>query len=132
MNDTQDTAIDPALDPALGPGRARRRNAHPGLVVFLVLFLGVALLVLGLAQLYGLAAVRAGWDRVAPAVIAVKWAGMLVLIWQWRRVIDWGARRLHMSQAERDHLLGLRWRAAGALLILEVLFGQNLLARLLN
>ena len=124
MSETSNRTFDPALD----PGRARRRIA--GLT--LALFVGVALVILGLVQLYGLDAVRDGWDRVAPAVIAVKWAGMLVLIWQWRQVIRWAARRLHISQAERDYLLRLRWRAAGALLILEVLFGQNLLARLLN
>lgn len=120
MSDTPDHAFDPR--------RTRRRIAG----LSLVLFLGVAVVVLGLVQLYGLDAVREGWDRVAPAVVAVKWGGMLVLIWQWRQVAQWLARRLNMSQAERDYLVGLRWRAAGALVILEVLFGQNLLARLLN
>lgn len=117
-----------ARDHGFDPRRPRRRIAG----LSLVLFLGVAVVVLGLVQLYGIDAVRDGWDRAAPFVVAVKWGGMLVLIWQWRQVVRWLARRLHMSPAERDYLIGLRWRAAGALVILELLFGQNLLARLLN
>ena len=63
---------------------------------------------------------------------AIKWAGMIVLIWQWDSVIRWVARRQRMSAAYRAYLLQLRWRVAGALVILEILIGQNLLGRLLH
>lgn len=108
--------------------RARRRMLRLGLILFGV----VAALVLLLIEIYGYAAVRDGWDRVAPSVTAVKWGGMVVLIWQWKGFIGWVAQRQRLSDAYRDYLLAMRWRVAGALVVLEILFGQNLLAHLLN
>jgi hypothetical protein len=57
---------------------------------------------------------------------------MAVLIWQWDDIIAWVAKRQRMSKGYRDYLLGMRWRVAIALVIIEVLFGQNLLAHLLS
>jgi hypothetical protein len=98
----------------------------------LILFGVVAALVLVLIEVYGYTAVRDGWDRIAPAVTAIKWGGMVVLIWQWKGFIGWVAQRQHLSTGYRNYLLAMRWRVAGALLVLEILFGQNLLAHLLN
>lgn len=108
--------------------RARRQMLRLGVI----LFGGVAALILALIEVYGYAAVRDGWDRIAPAVTAIKWGGMVVLIWQWKPFIGWVALRQRLSDAYRDYLLAMRWRVAGALVVLEILFGQNLLAHLLN
>jgi len=97
-----------------------------------ILFGVVAALVLLLIEIYGYAAVRDGWNRIAPAVAAVKWGGMVVLIWQWKPFIHWVAHHRRLSTSYRDYLLAMRWRVAGALVVLEILFGQNLLAHLLN
>ena len=110
------------------PRRARRQL----LWLSIVLFTAVAAVILVLIQLYGLTAVREGWATIQPAVRAIKWAGLIILIWQWDPFIYWVARRQRMNADYRDYLLGLRWRVAGALVILEILFGQNLLSRLLN
>ena len=110
------------------PRRARRRL----LLLSVALFAVVAVVMLTLIQLYGYEAVRDGWGDMAPVVIAIKWGGMAVLIWQWDDIIAWVAERQRMSTSYRDYLLGMRWRVAIALVILEVLFGQNLLAHLLN
>ena len=50
--------------------RARRRLLRLGAVLFGL----VAAAILVLIEIYGYAAVRDGWDRIAPAVTAVKWA----------------------------------------------------------
>ena len=108
--------------------RARRRLLRWGAVLFGL----VAAAILVLIEIYGYAAVRDGWDRIAPAVTAVKWGGMIALIWQWRPFIHWVAQRQRLSTAYRNYLLAMRWRVASALVVLEILFGQNLLAHLLN
>ena len=108
--------------------RARRRMLRLGVILSGV----VAAVVLVLIEIYGYTAVRDSWDRITPAVTAIKWGGMVVLIWQWKRFIHWVAQRQHLSDAYRDYLLAMRWRVAGALVVLEILFGQNLLAHLLN
>ena len=113
---------------AFDPRRARRRL----LLLSIFLFAAVALVVLTLIGLYGYESVREGWDKISPTVIAIKWGGMAVLIWQWDDIIAWVAKSQRMSDGYRDYLLGMRWRVAIALVILEVLFGQNLLAHLLN
>lgn len=113
---------------AFDPRRARRRMLRWGLILFGV----VAALVLVLIEFYGYTAVRDGWDHIAPAVTAIKWGGMVVLIWHWKHFIHWVAQRQRLSDAYRDYLLAMRWRVAGALVVLEILFGQNLLAHLLN
>ena len=115
-------------DRLFDPRRARRQL----LWLSVALFVGVAVLMLVLIERYGFESVRRGWDQIQPAVRAVKWAGLIVLIWQWDTFIRWVARRQRMSTAYRDYLLRLRWRVAGVLVILEILFGQNLLAHLLN
>ena len=97
-----------------------------------ILFGVVAALVLVLIKIYGYAVVRDGWDRIAPAVNAIKWGGMVVLIWQWKPFVAWIAQRQRLNAAYRDYLLAMRWRVAVALVVLEILFGQNLLAHLLN
>lgn len=108
--------------------RARRRMLRQGVILFAV----VAAVVLVLIQVYGYVAVRDGWDRIAPAVNAIKWGGMIVLIWQWKPFIYWVAQRQKLSDSYRDYLVAMRWHVAGALVVLEILFGQNLLAHLLN
>ena len=113
---------------AFNPRRARRHL----LLLSITLFAAVALVILMLIQLYGYQAVRDGWDDMAPVVIAIKWGGMAVLVWRWHDIITWAARRQRMSADYRVYLLGMRWRVAIAIVILEVLFGQNLLAHLLN
>jgi len=108
--------------------RARRRLLRLGVI----LLGGAAALVLVLIEIYGYTAVRDGWDRIAPAVTAIKWGGMVVLIWQWKPFIRGVAQRQRLSDAYRDYLIAMRWRVAVALVVLEILFGQNLLAHLLN
>jgi hypothetical protein len=108
--------------------RARRQILRFGVIFFG----GVAALVLVLIEIYGYATVRDGWDHIAPAVTAIKWGGMVVLIWQWKPFIAWVAQRQRLSDPYRDYLVAMRWRVAVALLVLEILFGQNLLAHLLN
>lgn len=113
---------------AFDPRRARRWL----MLLSIGLFALLALLVLILIQLYGYKAVRDGWDALSPAIVAIKWGGMLVLIWRWDSFIAWIAERQRMSDGYRDYLVGMHWRVGIALVILEVLFGQNLLAHLLN
>ena len=108
--------------------RAHRTLLHLGAVLFGV----VAAAVLVLIEIYGYVAVRDGWDRIAPTVTAIKWGGMVVLIWQWKPFIHWVAQRQRLNAAYRDYLLAMRWRVALALVVLEILFGQNLLSNLLN
>ena len=108
--------------------RARRQMLRLGVIVFGV----IAALVLVLIEVYGYTAVRNGWDRIAPVVTAIKWGGMVVLIWQWKGLIHWVAQHQRLNDAYRDYLVAMRWRVAFALVVLEILFGQNLLAHLLN
>ena len=108
--------------------RAQRRMLRLGVILFAV----VAAVILALIEVYGYVAVRDGWDRIAPAVTAIKWGGMIVLIWHWKSFIGWVAQRQQLSESYRDDLVAMRWRVAVALLVLEILFGQNLLAHLLN
>lgn len=96
-----------------------------------LLFVTITILVLAAINLFGFNTVRHGWNQVQPAVIAVKWGGMFVLIWRWRDVIHWATNRWSIDDAGRAWALGLRWRFAGTLVILEILFGQNLLAHIL-
>jgi len=110
------------------PRRARRQM----LWLSVALFVAVGLVVAVLIHIHGFEAVRRGWDRVSPRIQIIKWAGLIVIIWQWDEIIRQIAVRARMSPDYRDYLLGLRWRVATALLILEILSGQNLLSRLLN
>ena len=115
-------------DRSFDPRRARRQL----LLLSVALFLGVGALVGVLIRLYGYESVRDGWDALRPAVTAIKWGGMTVLVVRWDGFIRWVARRQRMSDAYRDYLLSMRWRVAIGLVILEALIGQNLLARLSN
>lgn len=108
--------------------RARRRMLR----LSVILFAAVAAVVLVLIEIYGYVAVRDGWDHIAPAGTAVKWGGMVVLIWQWKHFIHWVANHQRLGTGYRDDLLAMRWRVAVALVVLEILFGQNLLAHMLN
>jgi len=108
-----------------------RRARWIALFLICAIFGGVAALVLAAIQLFGFETVRQGWDQAQPFVIAVKWGGMFVLIWRWKDVIRWAANRWDIDDAWRTWAQGLRWHFAGALVILEILFGQNLLARFL-
>jgi hypothetical protein len=107
-----------------------RRARWLTIALTVILFAATAALVLGAIYLFGIDAVRHGWDRASPFITAVKWGGMFVLIWRWEDVIGWAANRWHVDDAWRTWALRLRWRFAGALVLLELLFGQNLLARL--
>ena len=115
-------------DRPFDPRRARRQL----LWLSVALFTCVAAMMTVLIQLFGFEAVQEGWAAIQPAVRAIKWAGMIVLIWQWDPFIRWVAQRQCMSAAYRAYLLQLRWRVAGALVILEILIGQHLLGRWLH
>ncbi len=108
-----------------------RRGRWLTLTLTATLFAAVAALVLLAIQLFGFETVRQGWDDAQPFVIAVKWGGMFVLIWRWNDVIHWAAKRWNIDADWRNWALRLRWRFAAALALLELLFGQNLLAYIL-
>ncbi len=112
-------------------GFTPRRARWKLLLVTAAVFALAAGLVLLAITLFGYEAVRHGWDQAQPFIIAVKWGGMFVLIWRWRDVIHWAAHRWNIGDAWRDWALGLRWRFAAALVLLEIIFGQNLLAYVL-
>lgn len=114
--------------PNFDPSQARRTLVR----YTMLLFAGVAALVLAAIQLFGYQAVRDSWDAATPWVTAVKWSGLAVLIWRWDAFVRWAAGRWNMSEAYRDYLAALRWRVAAMLAVLELLFGQNLAAHILN
>jgi len=107
-----------------------RRGRWMALGLTVVLFAAVTVLVFGAIYLFGFDAVRQGWDRASPFVTAVKWGGMFVLVWRWNDVVHWAAERWDIDAEWRNWALRLRWRFAAALVLLELLFGQNLLAYL--
>ncbi len=114
------------------PASYNPRRARWVALFLTILVFGVATaLVLAAIEFFGYEAVRQGWDQAQPIVIAVKWGGMAILVWRWNDVIHWAAKRWGIDDAWRTWALGLRWRFAGALVILEILFGQNLLAHIL-
>jgi|GEM_PF-3556128 len=108
-------------------GRTRRKL----LLYTLLLFAGVTAIVVLAIQTFGYVRVRAAWDHASPWVTAIKWGDMFILIWRWKDFVAWVANRWDCDTAWQHWVLRLRWRFAGALVLLELLFGQNLLAYIL-
>jgi len=111
----------------LSPRRARRM----ALLAVVLMFGGVTALVLAAIEIFGFKTVRNAWDLAQPFVIAIKWGGMAILIWRWNDIIRIAADRWNIGDAWRAWAMGLRWRFAVGLVLLEIIFGQNLLAYVL-
>ncbi len=109
------------------PRRARRM----ALLAVILVFGGVTALVLAAIEIFGFTTVRSAWDQAQPFVIAVKWGGMAILIWRWNDIIRTAANRWDIGDAWRAWAMELRWRFAIGLVLLEIIFGQNLLAYVL-
>ena len=108
------------------PAKARRAVLR----LSIALFSGVALIVLLAIDLFGYEQVREIWDEATPYVTLIKWTGLTILIYRWEEFIDWAAERWRFGKGYRDYLVAIRWRVAAAIVILELLFGQNLLGRI--
>jgi len=100
------------------------------------LFGGCALAVSGFLLLavhaVGLEAVAAGWHAARPTVQAFKWAAMIMVVWRWPALADWISDRFGLDADDRTRLRGARWRVAAGLAALEIVLGQNLIARALD
>lgn len=112
---------------AFDPARARRKL----LLYTVALFLAVTLLVLAAIRLFGYETVFRTWNEARPWVTLVKWLGLGAIIYYWNEFIRWAAERWNMDDGYREYLLHLRWRVAAMLLVLELLFGQNLIGHLM-
>ena len=118
---------EPDDNAGFNPRRARRM----ALLAVVLVFGGVTALVLAAIEIFGFTTVRSAWDQAQPFVIAVKWGGMAILIWRWNDIIRTAANRWDIDAAWRTWAMELRWRFAIGLVLLEIIFGQNLLAYVL-
>ena len=113
--------------PVFDPDRAWKKL----LFISVFLFAGVSAFVLSAIGLFGYQTVRSTWDELRAYVIPIKWACMLALVYHWPAAVGWAAARWNFDEDFRDFLLAARWRVAVGLAIVEALFGQNLIGRLL-
>ena len=115
------------------------RNVSPSRHRWLVRFAligGIASIAAGLTlwhavEMHSLAQVAERVEEAKPLAGGVRLAliGMLALLWP--HLVAWTARGTGREGAAR-HWQALRWRVAGWLLVIELVLGQELLARLLG
>ena len=82
------------------------------------------------AELSSVSRVSDQVERLKPIASAVRLALIGLLAALWPRWVGLAFRHGRIGESQRDKLLAQRWRAAGWLLIIELLLGQNLLGRL--
>lgn len=112
------------------PDRVWNRAWRKLLLLSVLLFAGVCALVLTAIWAFGYPAVRSAWEQARSFVVPAKWVLLIASVHHWPELIRWAAERWNMEDGYRDYLLALRWRFAAGLLVLELLFGQNLIGRL--
>ena len=109
---------------------AVNRRGLLGLSVLAVgLTAGVGVLVWQAVELSSMAQVAAGVDELKPAATAIRLAliGLVAALWPW--LIGLANRAGRIGEQQRDDLLAQRWRLLGWLLVVELVLGQDLLAR---
>jgi len=95
----------------------------------IVLAAGASVLLWQAVELSSVAQVAARFDELKPFATGIRFAliGLLTALWPW--LIGLAHRADHIGEERRDDLLAQRWRLVGWLLVIELVLGQDLLAR---
>ena len=98
-------------------------------VLAVVLAAGIGVLLWRAVELSSVAQVAARVDELKPFATAIRLAliGLVAALWPW--LIGLAHRAGHIGEERRDDLLAQRWRLVGWLLVIELVLGQDLLAR---
>lgn len=99
--------------------------------VALVLFALTAGVLLAFIAAFGIDKVERTWSHITPYAQALKWSLMILLVLRWNSLAECLRGRFSFTTEEVAALKQVRWRAAIALLLMELFIGQNLLGRLL-
>ena len=112
-------------------------NPQPSKRVFLLLSvlsllftLLVGLLLWSSVQTHSIQAVQQTLNEWRPLFTVVRWTGIAALLGYWPLICHWIATRQRLSFDEAKALVNARWRILIGLIVLEVILGQALLAKL--
>ena len=94
-----------------------------------VLAAGVGVLLWQAVELSSMAQVAARIDELKPIATGIRLAliGLVAVLWPW--LIGLANLAVRIGEQQRDDLLAQRWRLVGWLLVIELVLGQDLLAR---
>ena len=98
-------------------------------VLAVVLAAGIGVLLWRAVELSSVAQVAARVDELKPFATGIRLAliGLVAVLWPWLIGVAYQAG--HIGEERRDGLLAQRWRLVGWLLVIELVLGQDLLAR---
>ena len=104
-----------------------------GLRIWLMVIAAFAVVIAGSLWWHaveGPTTIQARLAALAPVLALFRWAGIAVVVAGWPVWVDCFGRQL--SPEKRAHLKAYRWRIAGWLVVLELVLGQQLLARIVE
>lgn len=93
--------------------------------------LGIGVLLWQAMQLRSLASVSAQISRIQPYAVMVRLVAIGLLAIAWPRLATLRAGTRDPAHPVHAHWMALRWRVIGWCVLIELLLGQNLLARVL-
>jgi len=98
-------------------------------VLAVVLATGAGVLLWWAVELSSIAQVAARVDELKPVATGIRLVliGLVAALWPW--LIGLANRAGRIDEQQRDDLLAQRWRLLGWLLVIELVLGQDLLAR---
>ena len=94
--------------------------------------LGIGVLLWQAIRLSSLAGVSAQVSRIQPYAVMVRLVaiGLLAIAWSWLATLRAGTH--DPAHPVHAHWMAFRWRVTGWCVLIELLLGQNLLARVLS
>ena len=95
----------------------------------IVLAAGASVLLWQAVELSSVAQVAARFDELKPFATGIRLAliGLVATLWPW--LLGLAHRAGRIDEKQHDDLLAPRWRLVGWLLVIELVLGQDLLAR---
>jgi hypothetical protein len=95
----------------------------------IVLAAGIGGLLWQAVELSSMAQVAVRVEELKPVATAIRLAliGLVAALWPW--LIGLANRAGRIGEQQRDDLLAQRWRLVGWLLVIELVLGQDLVAR---
>lgn len=76
--------------------------------------------------------IRGQIEEWRPIFIGIRWALITILSIGWSPLCCWLADKGYLTTKNTTQLQNGRWRVIGWLLVMELIVGQNLIARLLS
>jgi hypothetical protein len=98
-------------------------------VLAVVLAAGLGVLLWQAVELSSMAQVAARVDELKPLATGIRLVLIGLLAALWPRLIGLAHCAGRIREDQRDHLLAQRWRLVGWLVVIELVLGQELLAR---